>query len=478
MNRLLYILFIFLWTSSLMGQQNYLPEIINESTAAQLKAEEVIAILKAYHPILKNAVLNVDISRAEILKARGYFDPSLKAYYGNKELQNVNYYNELNYDLTIPTWYGVDIVSGYQNLQGDRIDNSQTQGAVSYLGVNIPLVKNLTYDKRRAAVDQAKIMNKISVYEQQSIINDLCYEAIIAYWNWVKYYEYYKVLKLNVVINKDRIALVKKSCNLGERAFIDTIEAQTQLISFQIQMNDAYTDFLNAGNELSIYLWTKEGKPYTLPKNITPDKNWDNMSSNKNDIIILENIIENGLKFHPILNIYNQKINYYSVERKQKFQEILPKLDINVNMLNKGLSPLPSSIDNYSIQENIAYGVKLDIPLRLSLGRGSLATAKFKLDQSQLDYELKRKTVEVKIRNYFNDYLNTKKIVELQILNFDNYTRLVKAEDTRFRNGESSLFIINSRENKALEAQEKLIDLKTKYYKSIYSIQWSAGLLR
>ena len=45
-------------------------------------------------------------------------------------------------------------------------------------------------------------------------------------------------------------------------------------------------------------------------------------------------------------------------------------------------------------------------------------------------------------------------------------------------NGESSLFLVNSRENKSLEALEKLIDLKTKYFKTIYAIKWSAGELK
>jgi outer membrane protein TolC len=54
---------------------------------------------------------------------------------------------------------------------------------------------------------------------------------------------------------------------------------------------------------------------------------------------------------------------------------------------------------------------------------------------------------------------------------------MLKAEESRFNNGESSMFLINSRETKALEALEKLIDLKTKYFKTIYALQWSAGLL-
>jgi hypothetical protein len=58
-----------------------------------------------------------------------------------------------------------------------------------------------------------------------------------------------------------------------------------------------------------------------------------------------------------------------------------------------------------------------------------------------------------------------------------NLIALVKAEESRFNNGESYLFLINSRENKALEALEKLIELKTKYAKTVYALQGSAGLL-
>ncbi|SKB43054.1 hypothetical protein [Dyadobacter psychrophilus] len=50
--------------------------------------------------------------------------------------------------------------------------------------------------------------------------------------------------------------------------------------------------------------------------------------------------------------------------------------------------------------------------------------------------------------------------------NYANYQQLVKAEKMRFSNGESSLFLINSRENKALEARQKLIDLKAKYFQN------------
>ena len=70
-----------------------------------------------------------------------------------------------------------------------------------------------------------------------------------------------------------------------------------------------------------------------------------------------------------------------------------------------------------------------------------------------------------------------KKQVALQSTNYGYYNQLVKAEEQRFFNGEGSLFLINSRENKALEAFEKLIEVKTKYFKTLAAIEWAAGTL-
>jgi outer membrane protein TolC len=85
--------------------------------------------------------------------------------------------------------------------------------------------------------------------------------------------------------------------------------------------------------------------------------------------------------------------------------------------------------------------------------------------------------VQLKVRSYYNEFVNLQNQIALQSRNYESYLQLVRAEQSRFENGESSLFMINSRENKALEAYEKLIELKTKYFKTIYSLQWSAGLL-
>ena len=52
----------------------------------------------------------------------------------------------------------------------------------------------------------------------------------------------------------------------------------------------------------------------------------------------------------------------------------------------------------------------------------------------------------------------------------ENYKRLLKAEEIKFSNGESSLFLINSRENKLLETQEKFLELKAKTIKTYFKL--------
>ena len=117
------------------------------------------------------------------------------------------------------------------------------------------------------------------------------------------------------------------------------------------------------------------------------------------------------------------------------------------------------------------------MPLRLSEGRGAYRQSRLKVEESTLDRNQKRNQIIVKIRQYHQEFQNLKGQIQIQNAAFTNYQRLVAAEEDKFKNGESSLFLINNRELKALESLEKLIDLKIKWLKSIYLMQYSAGLL-
>ena len=118
------------------------------------------------------------------------------------------------------------------------------------------------------------------------------------------------------------------------------------------------------------------------------------------------------------------------------------------------------------------------MPLRLSEGRGAYKIAKLKIIETNYALGLQQQEIENKIRYYYNELSGLQKQITIYEQAYINYQTLFRGEDTRFKAGESTLFLLNTRENKVLEALQKLTELKAKFYKTQVALQWAAGQLR
>ncbi|WP_031527720.1 TolC family protein [Dyadobacter crusticola] len=452
------------------------PAAAQDSTRT-LSAAQVLELVRKFHPVAKQAGINIDKAQADLLIARGGFDPVLGAYVARKRFDGINYYNRTSPEIMIPAWYGIEVHSGIENYTGERLDPTMTKGQSAFLGVSVPLGKDLLMDKRRAFLKQARIFRSLADTQQRLVLNDLLMESMNAYWQWVNSYNLYLIMQANVAINAQRLDFVRKSLLNGERAAIDTIETLAQLQSFQYQQNQYLLEFRNAGLQLSAFLWQDTGDPYTLPETITPSADWDNEENIEDFDLNLNSLLSAATQAHPELQSYDFKLRALDINKKLKFQELLPKADFRYNHLSKGYNALASAGEAAIFDNNYQYGFKFEIPLRLSAGRGEYKMARLKIEETRLGQMQKQLDLQIKVRQYHNELNVLREQIKLQTLNYANYQQLVQAEETRFGNGESSLFLINSRENKALEARQKLIELKTKYYKTAYALQWSAGLL-
>ncbi|MBX7226190.1 MAG: TolC family protein [Chitinophagales bacterium] len=448
--------------------------IYGQDSLQTLHLEQLILLVKKYHPVVKQTQLQIERSEADIQIAKSAFEPDISNYHTIKTFDGTNYYTSNSFKVNIPAWYGIEFNMGLESLKGNNYDPSNTSGQSSYIGMTIPLIKNLVLDKRRASLQQAKVFNTLSEVERDATINNLLMEAIREYWNWVNAYQVLNIMEDAVAVNQQRFELVKKSYFLGERPAIDTIEALTQLNGFEYLKNQYYTDFQNAALMLSLYLWTADEQPYILPENIIPQESSEIQVT---DDVNLEVLLSAAIQQHPELRAYELKLDMLEIERKLKIQDVLPKLDFSYNQLGKGFNLANTLVEGPIFENNFRYGLKLEIPLLFMEGRANLEKAKLKIEETTLAQAQKDAQISIKIKSYYNEVLNLKNQIDIQKSMYKNYVQLVKAEETRYQNGESSLFLINTREAKALEAKEKLIDLQTKYMKTYYAIQWSAGLL-
>ena len=441
-----------------------------------LSAQQVVEIVKQFHPVAIQADIFIEKAKAGVTISKGMFDPYLRNESAQKTIDGTDYYNYNRSELSIPTWFGVEVSAGLEYLSGDRTDPVETIGEISYFGINLPLAKNLMMDKRRAALLTAKIFRNASTVEKRNILNNLLLDAMNTYWTWVQHYQVYIILTDAVTVNKKRVEFVRTAFMLGDRPAIDTTEAIAQLQNFELLQSQAWLDFQNTTLELSIFLWTAATEPYNLPAGIIPADNPQFSSIATATVPELNNLLDAAIKNHPELVIYDYKLDVLNVEKKLKFQELLPVINFRYNHLGKGYDVL-STATIPLFENNFQYGLSMGIPLRLSQGRGEYRIAKLKIVETKLQQSQKQLEVETKVKSYFNELITLKTQIALQEKNYKNYQALQRGEEIRFQSGESTLFLINARETKTLEASQKLQELKTKYFKTGNSLQWAAGLL-
>lgn len=448
--------------------------IAAQDSIRRLSLEGFLQAVKKYHPVARIAGIQVDKSRAEVLIARGGFDPVLESDGANKTFDGLNYYRNNALQIKIPTWYGIEIKTGIEYLGGNRTNPVETTGQTGFAGISIPVAKNLLMDKRRAALQQAKIMVDASDQEKKIMLNDLLKEASDSYWQWALAFFNYQTFSRVLENNEKRIKMVRTAFTIGERAAIDTTEALAQLQQFTYMQNEALLGLQNSTLMLNNFLWKENNEAFDLPFGAAAPQ--ENIEALFDAVIFpeLDQLLQTTLTTHPELAGYNYKLSMLSIEKKLSFQELLPKINLTYNQLGKGYN-LASTTFKPLFENNYRYGVAFSLPLRISEGRGAYKAAKLKIEETELAAVQKSTTISNKVKAVYRQLENYKLQVNLLQKTYFNYYLLQRAEETRFFNGESSLFLINQRENKALETLLKLNESAINYNKTANALRWAAG---
>lgn len=438
--------------------------------AAVLTLDAYLDQITRFHPTVKQANIQVSKAKADLLQARGSFDPTVTFGYDEKMFKSVEYYQMMQAELKIPTWLGIDFKGGIEDNGGQNINSENTLGNSTYIGVEIPLLKGLIMDKRRAGLSQAKIFRNQSEQEKNRIINDLMLEAKLDYWEWTRAY-------LNLLVYRDfaknaerRMALTKMLFENGDRAMMDTVEASVQYQGFKILELQMLQEYLIASLQMSDHLWSAEGKPYLLPLNFMPDT-IDYARAYK--VPELKELVAQMKLTHPELKQYEYKASILKVEQQLKTQNLLPSLNLSGYLLGSKFWKI-----NSPYEQNYKLGVEFKMPLFVRQGRGEFQLAKLKREEVDFMYQYKLWQLENKMTRYYSELQNVKSQLELNRNLVTSYEKLLSNELLRFEQGESSVFMMNQRESKLLETRIKQLDFYFKYHKTKATLTWTGGSWR
>lgn len=437
-----------------------------------LSVENTLDIVRKYHPVIKQSFLQNELSKNQLKASRGVFDPSIQINTEEKTYDNKLYYKYNTSELKIPLWYGLDIKAGTENNIGERIDPMLTKNKSAFVGLSVDPFRGLIVDKRGAIVKQAKNFVELTKNEQLLVVNDLLLDATSAYWNWVNAHYNYTILSKSVKNNKERYEVIKKSFVSGDRAPIDTTEALTQLQTFEMMQTQAALDLQKARLELNNFFWTDSGTPYDLEESIRPTDNFDLTIINTTELGKLEDLVDQAMQSHPKLKMINNKSSILDLEKRLKTIELFPSLKMNYNALDNNFNNISGNINT---SNNNKYGLSLTMPLFQRQARGELAKTRNKIEDLNWDRRYVRLEIENKVKASFANFYALKQQIKTNEAILTANKLLFDTENTKFQMGESSLFLINSRELKFIETEQKQIALKTKFFLSIYKNLWSMG---
>lgn len=427
----------------------------------EMSYNEYLGFVKKYHPLVKNANLEISKAQANLMMARGGFDPKLQLDYNKKQFQGTEYYSIMNSSFKIPTWYGIDIKAGFDENEGYYLNpqNKTPSNGLTSLGISVPLGQGFLINQRMADLQKAKIQVKLSQAEQKLEAIAVLYDASVAYFNWKKNYEE-KLLYEDYSINaQKRYDGIKSLIKEGDKPAIDSIEAGIVVKNRLLSLEDSKLKLTKAKLELSNFLWLENNIPLELAEVIIPEKK---LGQTIQETLNISDLANPGFSVlnHPKIEALQSKIDLLTVEKKMKANMLLPKIDVGYSYLAQPNPTTLNSNDNYKV------GVDFYFPLFLRKERGSLKFAQYKIQESEFIRDLEKVQLTNKIiaqKTEIQSLTKQQKLIDKLVSDYDT---MLKSEERLFTLGESSLFLINTRENNLVSAQLSQIALENRFFTS------------
>ena len=427
----------------------------------ELKYDEFLGYVKKYHPLVKSANLEIGFAQANLMMARGGFDPKIEVDFEQKKFKDSEYYSLLNSSFKIPTWYGIEIKAGFDNSEGVFLnpENTMPNQGLTSLGISVPIGQGLFINQRMADLRMAKIQLKLSQAQQRLSAIAVLYDASIAYFNWKRNYNEVKMYETYLTNANIRYRGISILIREGDRPAIDSVEAGIIVRNRELSLEDSKLKLAKAKLDLSNYLWLEDNIPLELQEDIFPEEKL--LSTIKETLRTNELMMANpSIVNHPKINALENKIQMLDVERKLKANMLLPKIDLGYSYLSE-----PSAFSDYKFQD-YKVGLNFYFPVFLRKERGSLKIAKFKLQDAQFDLDLERVQLTNKINAQQTEISSLEKQKSLiDDLVKDNQTML-NSEERLFTFGESSIFLINTRENNLVTSQISQLTIENRYFNS------------
>lgn len=427
------------------------------------------------YPKILNAALQQEVNKSKTLQMQSPFDTKLNAYAQqrsgstyNTGYQKVEFEKRI-YDMPISAYTGFDISSGY-TPQYDSAQITSTQGR-EFVGLKFNLLSGFAIDKDRLNLYNAMIDEDKAKYEVDLAKLLIKTDALKAYIGWlVAGYEmnaYQQLLNLAERRQKNLEIRLKS----GDISDIAVKENYNYILKRKVKLMSAKDYFNQASQSLAIYSRDISCNMVVPNQQMLPNK-----LPNKINMPYSHTIeeINYAITNRPEFKIIDTQIQQIKNQQRLANTDLLPKLNLNLQYNQNNSDTTSTSYFRLNQQEGVA---KLDfsLPLERRYATGMSQEVSNNLQKLQNERQLLIDQVSSRLQSLKYTIDNTSSQIKISEDEYSLSNELLKAEEVKFKNGDSNFFMINAREENVTNSYISLLSNLSENYKSYIEYNFLNG---
>lgn len=408
------------------------------------------------------------MAHAMLISGRGQFDPVLTGETEQKQWMQKTSYQWIRTEAKQNLFAGHSLKAGFDYGQGSFVNPEfQTPAlGIPYAGIELALGQGLIMDKRRAEYLKSKAYSNLYTLSAQQEKNELFNTASQNYVQWLNCKAQLDLMYYFNKLAQDRLTALQHAQQTGEKSVMDTVEASIYLQGRTLEVQEAQLALNQIQNQLSTFIWNTSG---IQMDSTVLNSNTDRLQRVLQQAMRIKSDMSSDSLNAPDVNRYAVKSKLLNIEMQYRKEFLKPTLNIRYNVLSSGIQAFNTDQLKWSAQ--IAFPLFFRTPLgEYRVVKSQLQQNNYEGTQKRVDWLAKINALDFKLKQIATQIITAQQASTLS-------KTLLEAEAIKFQNGEGTLFLLNSRENKWLENQLKLTELQAKWLQVYFDWIYAHGHL-
>lgn len=439
----------------------------------ELGLEQLLVSVEQTFPLLKAAEVEQAIADAELLSAEGGFDSSWKS---RATAVPVGYYESIRAEsyLEKPTdIWGASAFAGWRIGRGEfavydgklqTLEFGEIRG-----GLNVPVWRNGPIDRRRATRARAEIGRDVARLTVQQQRIEVRRAATHRYWAWVAAGRRLAIANQLLAIVLDRDVGLAARVEQGDVAPVERTDNERAIEQRKAQVASAQRGLEQAAIELGLFVRDAQGNPQALDASRLPAQLPEPAPLD----VPLTRDLDAASARRPEAQRLELQRRQGEVEKDFAQNQLAPAIDVQVaGAKNFGRSIAERPDLGPAVLELSLF---VDVPLETRLLRGRIDAANAALARLRHQQTFARQRIEADVRD-------ARSALAASLARLDAARREVRlarelesAERVRFNEGDSTILIVNLREQQTAEAELREVEALFDYHRARADLRAARG---